>query len=675
MSAKNPNHLKNETSPYLLQHVHNPVDWYPWGEEALKKAKDEDKPIILSIGYSSCHWCHVMEKESFENDTVAKIMNDHYVCIKVDREERPDIDQIYMDAVQAMGIHGGWPLNVFLTPDQKPFYGGTYFPVPGWVQLLMNINTAYKKEREKVEDSANQFIQTISLSETVKYGMTGQESEFDMIILDEAFQKFSTRFDLEKGGVQKAPKFPMPNNWLFLLRYHQLTGTHYALEQLKLTLDQMAFGGIYDQVGGGFARYSVDDRWFAPHFEKMLYDNGQLVSLYSEAYQATKNLLYKDVVYQTVDWVEREMSNGEGGFYSALDADSDGVEGKFYTWTQEELQEICGDEIPLISAYYNTTAVGNWEEGRNILFRKLPDHELAKQFGLTPDQLEDKVADFRLKALGKRDGRVRPGLDDKVLTGWNAIMLRGLVDAYRAFGDDKFLHLALRNARFIKDKMKNGEGLYRTYKEGTAKIDAYLEDYGMVIDAYAALYQVTFDESWLEIAKHLTQYTIDHFYDESESLFYYTSDSSEKLVARKKEIFDNVIPASNSIMANNLFIVGTLVDNQLFKDTATKMLAKVTKMISKDVNYLSNWAVLMTYLVKPYAEIIISGSKLKQLAGELNTHYLPNKIVMGTEGTSDLALLKGRAAKADKTLVYVCYDKTCQLPVETVKDALDQLKQ
>ncbi len=668
------NHLADETSPYLLQHAHNPVNWYPWGEEALNKARKDDKPIILSIGYSSCHWCHVMERESFENDAVAKIMNDLYVCIKVDREERPDIDQIYMDAVQAMGVNGGWPLNVFLTPEQKPFYGGTYFPTPGWVQLLMNINTAYKKERQKVEDSADQFVASISLSATLKYNLSPGAAEFDMIHLDEAFQKFATRFDLEKGGVSKAPKFPMPNNWLFLLRYHHITGNHYALEQVKLTLNQMAFGGIYDQVGGGFARYSVDDRWFAPHFEKMLYDNGQLVSLYSEAFQLTHNELYKEVVYDTIAWLGREMTSEEGGFFSALDADSEGTEGKFYTWPQDELAEFCGDEMPLISAYYNTTSVGNWEEGRNILYRKAIDSVFAKQFGISPEELDAKIKAFKQTALKKREERIRPGLDDKILTSWNAIMTRGLVDAYRAFGDDQFLKLALRNGEFILSKLKKGETLLRTYKEGNAKLDAYLDDYALTIDAFNALYQVTFDENWLEQAKQLADYTIEHFFDDNEKLFFYTSNSSESLVARKKELFDNVIPASNSTMANSLFLLGKMLDDSKYMDISSAMLGKVADHIARDVNYLSNWAILMTYFVKPFSEVVVVGPEMITLTKDLISYYKPNKVIMGTEKKSDLPLFEKRISKDKKTRIYVCYNKACQVPVEKVAEALAQIK-
>jgi len=669
-----PNHLINETSPYLLQHAHNPVDWYPWSDEALDRARNEDKPIILSIGYSSCHWCHVMERESFEHEGIAQLMNAYFISIKVDREERPDIDQIYMDAVQAMGVNGGWPLNVFLTPDQKPFYGGTYFPAAGWAKMLSNINQAYRDQRDQLENSANQFISHMSLPETARMGLTGEGEEFDMIHLDQAFQQFFAKFDTEKGGVKKAPKFPMPNNWLFALRYHHLTGNHYALEQVKLTLKQIAYGGIYDQIGGGFARYSVDDRWFAPHFEKMLYDNGQLVSLYSETFRLTQEPLYKEVVYETITWLEREMLSPEGGFYSALDADSEGVEGKFYSWTEEELEDLCGDETPVISAYFNTTTAGNWEDGRNILFRKIDDNLLAKNLGLSEDILKLKVLEFKKAALNKRDERIRPGLDDKILTSWNAIMLKGLIDAYRAFGDDHFLELALKNAEFIDGKLKDGDKLFRTYKNGEAKLQGYLEDYAHLSDAFLHLYQVTFNEHWLSKSVDITQFAVDHFLDNEDHLFFFTGDHSEQLVARKKELFDNVIPASNSVMANNLFLLGKLTDKNEFMELSVAMLSRISKLIGKDVSYLSNWAILMSYNVKPFSEIVITGEEMISFGKELWLNYKPNVVVLGTEDKSTLALLEGREAKPGQMLVYVCYNKTCQLPVASVTDALSQLK-
>jgi len=436
----------------------------------------------------------------------------------------------------------------------------------------------------------------------------------------------------------------------------------------------MAYGGIYDQIGGGFSRYSVDDRWFAPHFEKMLYDNGQLVSLYSEAFRLTKDSLYKEVVYETISWLEKEMTSQEGGFYSALDADSEGIEGKFFTWTKEELEDVAGERTPLISAYYNTSSPGNWEEGRNILHRKIDDKALAKNLGLQEEALKSKIEEFKKAAYDKRNERIRPGLDDKILTCWNAIMLKGLVDAYKAFGEDRFLQLALKNAEFIDSRLADGNKLFRTYKNNDAKIEGYLEDYAHVADAFMQLYQVTFDERWLARAVEFTQFAVDHFLDKEDQLFFFTGDHAEKLVARKKELFDNVIPASNSVMANNLFLLGKMTDNTEFNDLSMAMLGKMAKLISKDVNYLSNWAVLMMYNLKPFSEIVISGTALIPFSRELWLEYKPNSVVLGTQGKSSLALLEGREAKYGKTQVYVCYNKACQLPVNSIKEATNLLK-
>lgn len=453
---KQPNRLIHESSPYLLQHAYNPVDWYPWGEEALQKAKQEDKPIIVSIGYAACHWCHVMEHQSFENPKVAAIMNKHFVCVKVDREERPDVDAVYMDAVQAMGLQGGWPLNVILNPEAQPFYGGTYFQPQQWMRLLQNVAEAYESNRAELDSSAAQFVQHLRQSELDKYGLkqgTLQVREEDFRLM---FYNFSTHFDKKHGGLSPAPKFPMPTNYLFLLRYHHHTRDEQALEHLHRTLREMAYGGIYDQVGGGFARYSVDTEWLVPHFEKMLYDNGQLISLYAEAYQATHETLYHDVVYETIGFVERELMSREGGFYSSLDADSEGEEGRFYTFTKDELHKILGTEEPLFSKYYHATAAGNFEHGRNILHRRMSDEEFARENELELDVLQDMVQTWKEKLLKVRAKRVRPGLDDKILTSWNALMLKGLADAYYVFGNKRFLDLALQNAHFILDKLQIG---------------------------------------------------------------------------------------------------------------------------------------------------------------------------------------------------------------------------
>ena len=672
------NRLAQETSPYLLQHAHNPVDWYPWSEEALEKAKQEDKPIIVSIGYSACHWCHVMEHECFEDAEVAQRMNDHFINIKVDREERPDVDQIYMEAVQTMGVQGGWPLNVFLTPDQKPFYGGTYFPKAQWMQLLQNITAAYRQERQQLEDSAEQFAQDLSRHELDRYGLVQEgilSREGGRRELSNIYQQLAKSFDRQWGGRGKAPKFPMPSQWLFLMRYYFISQNEEAQQQIMLTLDKMAYGGIYDQVGGGFARYSVDAHWFAPHFEKMLYDNGQLLTLYAEAYALTQEERYRRVLEETIAFVRRELTSEEGGFYSALDADSEGEEGKFYTWTYDELNGTLGEEADLVVDYYGATQAGNWENGVNILHQPLSDDTFAQKYDLNPVELADVIEEANRKLLEARSQRTRPGLDDKILTSWNGLMLKGLVDAYAVLWDESVLEIALRNAHFLKEKLSNPlqEGsLFHTYKNSEARLTGYLDDYAFVIDAFVALYQVTFNEDWLTQAHTLLRYTLQHFYDESDGLFFYTEDSS-RLIARKKELFDNVIPASNSAMARNLYRLGLLLDHSDYTSKAEAMLASMLSLIKTEPAYLSNWASLYTEWATPTAEIAIVGPDYCTISLELNQQYYPNKLLLGTKTKSALPLLKGKDTLEGKTTIYVCYDKTCQLPVDTTADAWEQL--
>ena len=671
------NRLAQETSPYLLQHAQNPVDWYPWSEEALEKAKQEDKPIIVSIGYSACHWCHVMEHECFEDAEVAQRMNNHFISIKVDREERPDVDQIYMEAVQMMGVQGGWPLNVFLTPDQKPFYGGTYFPKAQWMQLLQNITAAYRQERQQLEDSAEQFAQDLSRHELDRYGLVeGTLSrEGGRRELSSTYQQLAKSFDRQWGGRGKAPKFPMPSQWLFLMRYYFISQNEEAQQQIMLTLDKMAYGGIYDQVGGGFARYSVDARWFAPHFEKMLYDNGQLLTLYAEAYALTQEERYRRVLEETIAFVRRELTSEEGGFYSALDADSEGEEGKFYTWTYHELTSTLDDEADLVIDYYGATPAGNWENGVNILHQPLSDDAFAQKYDLNPVELADIIEEANKKLLEARSQRIRPGLDDKILTSWNGLMLKGLVDAYTVLWDESVLEMALRNAHFLKEKLSNPsqEGaLFRTYKNGEARLTGYLDDYAFVIEAFVALYQATFDEEWLTQVHTLLRYTLQHFYDKSDGLFFYTEDSS-KLIARKKELFDNVIPASNSAMARNLYKLGLLLDNSDYTNRAEAMLEQMLTLLKTEPAYLSNWASLYTEWVTPTAEIAIVGPDYCTISLELNQQYYPNKLLLGTKTKSTLPLLESKNTQDGKTTIYVCYDKTCQLPVYTTAEAWEQL--
>lgn len=665
-----PNQLIHETSPYLLQHAHNPVDWYPWGETALRKAKIENKPILVSIGYSACHWCHVMERESFENKQIAALMNEHLICIKVDREERPDVDAIYMESLQAMGVRGGWPLNVFLMPNAQPFYGGTYFPPQNWANLVVSIKRAFDENYEKLQESAEGFTQNMLFKESEKYGLRAEEElNFTEEELVTIFNRIRTDFDYEKGGMNRAPKFPMPSIWKFLLRYYSVTKDERALQHISLTLDRLSLGGIYDILGGGWTRYSTDEDWKVPHFEKMLYDNGQLVSLYAEAYALTKDHLYKDKVTQTIGWLEREMTSEENGFYSALDADSEGEEGKFYIWSKKEIDEVLAEQSKEFCEVFEITEEGNWEHGNNILH--LEDRLWAV----------DNVKWNKLFAQlsERRNTRIRPGLDDKILCSWNGLMLKGLVDAYRYINDPEFLRIALNNANFLKEKMtlkviteegKEGRGLWHNYKNGKATLIAYLEDYASVIDAYTALYQVTFDELWLREAAMLTEYTIANFYDTEDEFFYFTDSQGEELIARKKELFDNVIPASNSIMAGNLYNLGLILDRQDFLEIGKKMLGKMKKLVLTETQWLTNWATLATQFAKPTAEVAIVGDDLLNVRAILDETYEPNKVYVGTQQVSDLPLLQNRTTKEAETMIYVCYDKTCQLPTSDITKAL-----
>jgi len=680
-SSQSSNHLIHESSPYLLQHAHNPVDWYPWSEESLLKAKDEDKPIIVSIGYSACHWCHVMERESFEDAKVAELMNQHFINIKVDREERPDVDQIYMEAVQTMGLQGGWPLNVFLTPDQKPFYGGTYYPKANWLQILRNVALAYEKQREQVIEAADKFAEGLQASEILRYNIADAQSKRSPAAiqreLQEVFHKFSERFDSEKGGLNKAPKFPMPSQWLFLLRYHFLTEDEQALNQALLTLDRMAEGGIYDQIGGGFARYSVDADWFAPHFEKMLYDNGQLLSLYAEAFSLTKSDLYRQVLTDSVTFIERELTSAEGGFYSALDADSEGEEGKYYVWSYGELQQVLGDTTDMLTDYFSATAEGNWENGNNILHLNLPEGEFARKYDLSLPDFSEVINKAKQDLREQRAQRERPGLDNKIIAGWNGLMLRGLVDTYTALGEKAILTLAQQNANFLQNSLIEVEGevasIAHTYAPGECKIEGFLDDYAFVADGLIALYQIDFKEKWLHLADQLVQYAVKHFYDQKEQYFFYTSSSSE-LIARKKELFDNVIPSSNSAMACDLHKLGVLLENTDYIELAQGMLSRMLPLVKQYPSDTSNWAVLATEMALPMAEVAIIGTDYQEVALELVQHYHPNKVVMGTEAHSDLPLLRERRTEDNQTTLYVCYNKTCQLPVHDVSDALDQLE-
>jgi uncharacterized protein len=657
-SSSKPNRLAQATSPYLLQHANNPVDWYEWSFEALEKSRVEDKPILLSIGYSSCHWCHVMAHQSFENEEIAQLMNEYFVCIKLDREERPDIDQVYMEAVQAMKQNGGWPLNVFLTPDQKPFFGGTYFPPKNWAQLLIQINKAFKEKRKEIEESANDLGKHLAISDLQRF-KNQPEGTFDMGTVNKMFHVIESRFDFTFGGIEKAPKFIMPSIWLFLLRYQAITKNEKALEMLHLTLRKIAAGGIYDQIGGGFARYSVDGEWFTPHFEKMLYDNGQLLSLYAEAYALTKDKLYKDIIYETVGWLQREMTHPDGGFYSALDADTEGEEGKFYAWTYEELKVACEKDIDKIADYYGATQEGNWEHRRNILKRE------------SEKGIDHSLGSINEKLLTERNKRTKPGLDDKVLTGWNAITIQGLVDAYKSIGDTQFLAMAEKVIRFIESKLINENKIYRSFKNKKSTTTGFLDDYAFLIQAYTSLYQTTFNEDYIHQAEKWCEKALTEFFDEHEGYFYFNSNLAEQLIARKKEIFDNVIPSSNAVMTRNLYHLGIILDRQEWKDMAADMVKRLSSLIESEPAYMCHWAVLATEMAKGMAEIVMVGKNIEPLRKELAQHYLPFSLTTGTSSTSNLPLIAGR--ETDKETIFVCFQKSCKLPVHNVQDALTEL--
>jgi uncharacterized protein YyaL (SSP411 family) len=677
-----PNQLQYETSPYLLQHAENPVSWYPWGEEALTKAVEEDKPIIVSIGYSACHWCHVMERESFEKENVAQVMNDHFVCIKVDREERPDVDAIYMDSVQAMGVQGGWPLNVFLMPDAKPFYGVTYLPQKNWINLLDSIRSAYVEHRTDLVQSAEGFARELNLTDAERYGLTPNAPLYAPETLDVLYRKIAVKSDDEKGGLRRAPKFPMPSVWRFLLYYYDVTlsnsaGNEAALHQVRLTLDRMALGGIYDQLGGGFARYSTDADWFAPHFEKMLYDNGQLLTLYAEAYSLTKSKLYKHVVYQTIGFAQRELLSPEGGFYSALDADSEGVEGKFYTFTTPELQDILGTDYDWFADLYSISEAGNWEHGRNILHRVESDESFAERMGWSLADLNIRLDATHTRLLRVRNERIRPGLDDKILCSWNGLMLKGLATAYRVFGEPEFLTLALRLAYFLLKKMRDSRNgrLWHTYKLGRARQAGFLDDYAAVIDGLLSLYQATFTENWLLEADQLMQYVLTNFTDENpgetndlDPMFFFTDKNGEELIARRKELFDNVIPSSNAMMAENLYALSLLLDRPAYAERADQMLGRVQPLVQQNTDYLSNWASQFALRARPTAEIAIVGSEAEQFRAQVDAEFYPNKVLCGTTEKSELPLLQHRGPIGGQTAVYVCYNRACQLPVKNVAE-------
>lgn len=660
------NKLINESSPYLLQHAHNPVEWYPWGDEAFEKAEKENKLVLISIGYSACHWCHVMEHESFEDSLTAEMMNKNFINIKVDREERPDVDQVYMNAVQLMTGSGGWPLNCFALPDGRPVYGGTYFPKDKWQQTLTSLQGLKENDPIKLEEYAKNLTAGIQQSELITRNEDPLETKVEF--LAQKVNEWSKYWDRKKGGPNRAPKFPLPNNYQFLLEYAFLSGDQESMDFVSTTLDQMARGGIYDQIGGGFARYSTDELWKAPHFEKMLYDNAQLVSLYSQAFTATQNPRYKKIVQETLAFIKRELTNKNGGFYSALDADSEGEEGKFYVWKKEELKEaLTPEEFELAKDFYNVNNKGLWEHGNYILLMDENSDDM-----LTEDStLGNKLELIKSKLLARRETRIRPGLDDKILTSWNMLMIEAYLDAYIALEDEQYFKVAEQQMKFIfTNLITEDEGLFHLHKDGKSSINGYLEDYAFTISALLKMYQSTFDESYISQAESLMHYTVKHFLDEESGMFWFKSNKDEQLIAKKQENSDNVIPASNSVMAHNLFILSKLTYNQEFAKTGKQMLSNILPHIEYGQSY-SNWLRLYLYETYPFYEIAATGRNFRDLTIELRKNYIPNKLILGAEKKSDLPLLENKFFEEET--IFVCQNKTCQLPVKLVTDALKQI--
>ena len=670
------NELINETSPYLLQHAHNPVNWRAWNSETLQKAKEEKKLMVISIGYSACHWCHVMEKESFEDSTVAVTMNKHFVAVKVDREERPDVDQIYINAVQLMTGSAGWPLNVITLPDGRPVWGGTYFKKDAWINSLEKIEKIYQENPQKLIDYATQLEEGIKSMDLIS--VNTNELNFTNFPSDSIVEKWSDSFDYKYGGPNRSPKFMMPNNLEYLLRHGIQYNNEKLLNYVYVTLDQIAYGGVYDHVGGGFARYSTDSRWHVPHFEKMLYDNAQLVSLYSKAYQITKKPLYKEVVLETLEFIKRKMTNSEGAFYSSLDADSltkegELEEGAYYVFNKNELKLILEDDFSLFSEYYNINSYGKWEKENYVLIRRKSDILITDEFSISQIELEQKKKNWKNKLRAYRDNREKPRLDDKTLTSWNALMIKGYVEAFKTFQIQAYLTEALKSAQFIiENQLQSNGALNHNYKDGQSSINGYLEDYATLIDAFISLHEVTLDEKWIRLSKKLTDYTYENFYNQENSMFYFTSKKDEKLVARSFEYRDNVIAASNSIMAKNLFILSHHLDNEKYLNTSSKMLHNVRPEIETYPSGYSNWLDLTENYKNKYYEIVIVGKDANSKIKELNTSYLPNALVAGSLKKSTNPLLKYRYID-NETLIYVCVNNSCKLPVSEVSEALKLL--
>lgn len=681
------NKLINEKSPYLLQHAYNPVNWFPWSDEAFQKAKKEDKPIFLSIGYSTCHWCHVMEKESFEDEEVAALMNDAFISIKVDREERPDIDGVYMSVCQLVTGSGGWPLTVIMTPDKKPFFTGTYFPKAnrygriGMMDLIPRIKDVWLKKREDVLNSADEITQAINKTQLID-----DQSKLDNSIFEKAYKSFLHRFDEKYGGFGTAPKFPSPHNLIFLLRYYNSTGENKALEIVEKTLIEMRKGGIYDHIGFGFARYSTDQQWLVPHFEKMLYDQAMLIMAYTETFLITKNEIFKQTAKEIIEYVLRDMTNEEGGFYSAEDADSEGEEGKFYLWDEDELGKILSkEECEFVTEVFNVETAGNWIDeskgmmpGTNILHLKKSYTELSDEFNISETDLKEKIEIVRKKLFDFRERRIHPHKDDKILTDWNALMIAALCKAGQAFDDQDYIAAAEKSYRFIEKYLTKQDGaLLHRFRDGQSGLQAHIDDYAFLINASIELYETTFKLKYLERALQLNDILFNNFLDGKNGGFFFTSEDGEELIARQKEIYDGAIPSGNSIQMLNLLRLARLTGKSELEEIANQMIQTFSGTVNKSPSIFSQFLTGLYFIFEKSFEIVFASNNdeynLKQAVKSLISEYLPNKVMItinqqNQEQMKKIApFLANMQLVNNKTLIYVCEDFTCNLPVTSIE--------
>jgi len=674
-----PNNLAKESSPYLLQHKDNPVNWYSWNNESLQKAKSENKPIFLSIGYSSCHWCHVMAHESFENDDVAKIMNENFINIKVDREERPDLDDIYQKVCQMSTGQGGWPLSVFLTPEQRPFYVGTYFPVldsygrPGFGSLCRQLAQSWEEKPKEIESAADNFMTNLSRLEQVT-----EPSQISKSILDEAAVNLLQIADTNYGGFGQAPKFPNASNLSFMFRYSKLSGISKFKDFALLTLKKMAKGGIFDQIGGGFHRYSTDARWLVPHFEKMLYDNALLPIVYGEAYQITKDAFFLDVVTKTLDYVIREMTSPEGVFYSATDADTNGEEGQTFVWKKREIEEVLGKDSDVFCVYFDITDGGNFE-GKSILANNIKASAIAFKFGKTDDEVNRIISEGSTKLLQIRNKRPQPGKDDKILTAWNGLMISAFVKGYRISDDSKYLNMAITASNFFQKQFEKNGTLNRVFKDGESKLNGYLDDYAYLANAVVDMFEITGNPEYLNFAKILADYMIEHFWDEKSDSFFFTSDNHEKLIIRPKSNYDLSMPSGNSVAAHALLRLNHIVNEQIFSEIYQKILESQATLAAQNpfaFGYLLNVLYLAT---RKLTEITILNSKNHELIDSLNKKFIPESIMVQIDNKhkldalSNYSFFTGKQFPENTTNVFVCKNFSCSLPLVNISEIEENL--